>query len=69
MLLSPKPILWMGDSLERLRDLPSDVRSEVGHQLELVQGGENPKDFRPMPGVGLGTMEIRAHAANEYRVL
>ena len=58
----------MGDSLVRLRQEPADVRSDVGYQLELVQGGDMPTDFRPMPDVGPGTMEIRVHAATEYRV-
>jgi phage-related protein len=36
--------------------------------LELVQAGEIPTDFRPMPDVGPGVMEIRVHGAAEYRV-
>lgn len=63
-----KPIQWMGDSLARLREAPSDVSDDAGHQLELVQRGENPLDFRPMPAVGAGVMEIRVHSDNEYRV-
>jgi phage-related protein len=58
----------MGDSLARLRQEPADIRSDVGYQLELVQGGDMPADFRPMPEVGPGAMEIRVHAAAEYRV-
>lgn len=27
-----------------------------------------PTDFRPMPSVGLGTMEIRIHVGDAYRV-
>ena len=33
-----------------------------------VQRGEMPADFRPMPDVGPGVMEIRVHAENEFRV-
>lgn len=58
----------MGDSLQRLRDSPADVRSDAGYQLELVQSGDLPADFRPMPGVGPGTIEIRVRAGSEYRV-
>jgi phage-related protein len=63
-----KPIVWMGDSLERLRAAPVDIRSDAGYQLELVQAGEAPTDFRPMPDVGAGVMEIRVHGGSEYRV-
>jgi phage-related protein len=64
-----KPIAWMGDSLTRLRAAPADVRSDAGYQLDLVQRRETPTDFRPMPDVGPGAMEIRIHSDNEYRVL
>lgn len=63
-----KPITWMGDSLARLRDAPADVSDDAGYQLELVQRGESPIDFKPIPAVGPGVMEIRVHAENEYRV-
>jgi len=58
----------MGDSLQRLRAAPQDIRAEAGYQLELVQAGETPSDFRPMPAVGSGVMEIWLHGATEYRV-
>lgn len=65
---SLKPIAWLGDSLARLRTAPANVRSDAGYQLDLVQRGEAPADFRPMPDVGSGAMEIRLHGDNEYRV-
>ena len=58
----------MGDSLARLRAAPVDIRSDVGYQLDLVQRGEVPEDFKPMPDVGSAVMEIRVHGDNEYRV-
>lgn len=63
-----KPIFWLGDSLERLREAPADIRSNAGYQLDLVQRGEIPADFKAMPDVGSGVMEIRLHGANEFRV-
>jgi phage-related protein len=65
---SLKPIAWLGDSLARLRAAPADIRSDAGYQLDLVQRGEAPADFRPMADVGSGVMEIRLHGDNEYRV-
>ena len=58
----------MGDSQTRLRAAPADIRSDAGYQLDFVQLGEAPEDFRPMPDVGAGVMEIRIHGENEYRV-
>lgn len=65
---SLKPITWLGDSLARLRAAPADVRSDAGYQLDLVQRGETPGDFKPMPDVGAGVMEIRLHGDSESRV-
>lgn len=42
---------------------------EAGYQLERVQIGLKPKDWKPMPAVGSGVEEIRIHAENEYRVI
>ena len=56
-----KPIAWLGDSLARLRAAPADIRSDAGYQLDLVQRGETPADFKPMPDFGSGVMEIRLH--------
>jgi phage-related protein len=58
----------MGDSLDSLRTFPADVRADGGYQLELVQRGESPADFRPMPDVGQGVIEIRLHSNGEYRI-
>lgn len=58
----------MGDSLTRLQAAPADTRSDAGYQLDLVQRGEVPEDFRPMPDVGPGAIEIRVHGDKEYRV-
>ena len=58
----------MGDSRPRMQGAPADIRSDAGYQLGLVQRGEVPEDFKPMPDVGSGVMEIRVHGDNEYRV-
>ena len=63
-----KPVVWIGDSLSRIRRFPVNARSDAGHQLDLVQDGLLPDDYRPMPAVGSGAIEIRVHAGSEYRV-
>ena len=63
-----KPLAWLCDSLARLRAAPANIRSDAGYQLDLVQRGETPADFKPMPEVGSGVMEIRLHGDNEFRV-
>ena len=64
-----KPIVWCGDSLRRLRDFPEDARRESGHQLNRVQQGFEPKDWKPMSTIGAGVREVRIHQSGEFRVL
>ncbi len=65
-----KPIRFLGDSLERLREFPEDARQDCGYQLEQVQRGEQPDDFKPMPGIGKGVEEIRVREdSGIYRVI
>ena len=63
-----KAIVFLGDSRERLRDCPKEVRHEVGVELRLIQNGENPRNWKPMSGVGSGAIEICVKAGKEYRV-
>lgn len=49
----------MGTSLDDLRDFPRDARHDAGFQLEQVQYGFDPDEWKPMPDVGPGTREIR----------
>ena len=64
----PKDLAWVGRSLEDLRDFPAEARSAAGHQLHLVQLGMEPDDWRPMPSVGSGVIEVRLHEPTEHRV-
>lgn len=34
-----KPVVWLGDSIARIRDFPAEARHEAGVQLGLVQAG------------------------------
>ena len=49
----------MGSSKEDLRDFPEEARRQVGYQLEHVQEGVDPDDWKPMSTVGSGVREIR----------
>jgi len=65
-----KDIVFLGDSLIQIRDFPSDVRQDAGFQIDKVQRGENPDDWKPMKTMGKGVREIRIReAAGIYRVI
>ncbi|CRM88200.1 Phage-related protein [Pseudomonas sp. 22 E 5] len=58
-LASLKEIVWLGSSLEDLRDFPKSAMQQAGYQLEGLQEGEQPDDWKPMKTVGPGVQEIR----------
>lgn len=63
-------IRFLGDSLRRLRAFPEEARHDVGYQLEKVQRGELPDDFKPMSAIGKGVEEIRVwEESGTYRVI
>jgi phage-related protein len=65
-----KPVEFRGSALEDLRAFPQGPRREAGHQLDQVQHGREPDDWKPMSTVGRGVREIRIRdAAGAFRVL
>jgi phage-related protein len=65
-----KPVAFWGDSLEALRAFPQSARRMAGLQLDRVQRGLDPDDWKPMSTVGSGVREIRVQDADgAFRVL
>jgi phage-related protein len=62
-------LVWVGTSLSDLRGFPPDARHDCGYQLEQVQFGRDPDDWKSMPAVGSGCREVRVKAKDGiYRV-
>lgn len=65
-----KPVEFLGDSLHRLREFPDGPRREAGFQIDRVQQGLDPHDWKPLSTVGLGVQEIRARdESGAFRVV
>ncbi len=64
-----KPLIWVGSARDEIARFPEDARRRAGFELDQVQQGRSPSDWKPLPSVGLGVSEIRVHAAGEHRVL
>ena len=54
-----KPIAFRGSALDDLRSFPLPARLEAGYQLDLVQHGREPDDWKPMNTIGQGVRELR----------
>jgi len=65
-----KKIEWLGNSKDAVRSFPDDARQDAGWQLELIQRGENPDDWKPMKTIGQGVREIRIReASGAFRII
>jgi phage-related protein len=61
-----KGVVWMGDSLKRLREFPEDVQQEIGYVLYLAQLGENHASAGPMKGYNAVEI-VSDYAGNAFR--
>lgn len=69
-MTASKPVEFRGSSLDDLRSFPLSARREAGHQLDQVQNGHEPDDWKPMNTVGRGVKEIRIRdAVGAFRVM
>lgn len=65
-----KPIEFLGDALDALRSFPEPARREAGFQLDKVQRGGEPDDWKPMRSIGQGVREIRIRdESGAFRVI
>ena len=64
-----KPLNFIGPSLDDLRNFPDEARKAAGFELNSVQSGLEPSDWKPMPSIGRGVKEIRIHVLGEWRII
>jgi phage-related protein len=65
-----KEVVFLGDSLDQIRGFPADARQDAGFQIDRLQHGGAPDDWKPMKSIGKGVREIRIREANgQYRVI
>ncbi len=63
-----KTVIFLASALDDLKKFSPVARREAGHQINQIQKGLEPDDWKTMSEVGLGVKEIRIHVDNEYRV-
>ncbi len=65
-----KPLYFLGSSLDDLKSFPPEARRDAGFNLDFVQRGLEPSNWRPMRAVGSGVNEMRIHdATGAFRVI
>jgi phage-related protein len=69
-MTSLRPLLFLGQSKKDLLSFPPSVQGDAGYQLQLVQQGQEPEDWKPMKTIGPGVNEIRIREmSGAYRVI
>jgi phage-related protein len=63
-----KPLVWIGSAKRDLVASDPAIRAALGRELNVVQHGADPTDWKPMPTVGAGVREIRVHHGGAWRV-
>lgn len=70
MAIVRKPLHFMGSSHDDLKAFPEEARRDAGFNLDFVQRGFEPENWKPMRTVGPGVNEIRVRdASGAYRVI
>lgn len=70
MKVRVKPVEFWAGALDDLRAFPAAARREAGYQLDQVQQGRDPDDWKPMSTIGQGVREIRIRDADGvFRVI
>ena len=65
-----KKVVFTGDSLARIRTFPMNARQDAGFQIDKIQRGEGPDDWKSLNSFGKGIKEIRIkEARGHYRVV
>jgi phage-related protein len=64
-----KTLRFVGSSLDDLKNFPAEARREAGFELDAVQRGLMPSDFKPMLAIGAGAYEIRVRVLGEWRII
>lgn len=64
-----KDVVFTGSSLDDLRNFPEQVRQRAGFEIDAVQRGLEPTDWKPVRNIGTGVREIRIKFCGQYRVI
>lgn len=65
-----KSLEWHGTSLNDLKRFPVTARQDAGYQLDKIQRGEEPDDWKYLGVIGVGVKEIRIRdIAGAFRVI
>ena len=71
MVLTERPIIWIGSSRRDLSGFPREVRRDIGRSLYAAQQGETDPSAKPLKGFGGGSVVevIAGHRGDTWRAV
>ena len=64
-----RSVVFEGNTLEIIRQLPDDARQRTGYEIDRVQRNIEPENWKPFPAIGQGVREIRVQVGKQYRIM
>jgi phage-related protein len=65
-----KPVVFPGDSLQLIKSFPRNARQDIGFQLDALQRGDMPDNWKPFSEMARGVQEIRiTDRGGQFRVI
>jgi len=64
-----KDVVFTGSSLDDLRHFPNKARQRAGFEIDAIQRGLEPINWKPMKTIGVGVREIRIQFQGQYRII
>ena len=70
IILGPKPLIWISDSLHTVQGFPEDVKDEIGFALFQAQTGNKHIKAKLLKGLGSGMLEVVSdHRGDTFRTV
>jgi len=64
-----RTVVFEGNTLEVIRQLPDEVRLRTGYEIDRVQRNIDPENWKPFTAIGQGVREIRIQVGKQYRIM
>lgn len=62
-------VTFEGNSLEIIRAFPVNAKQRAGYEIDRVQRGLEPLNWKLFPTIGAGVREIRVQVGTQYRLI
>jgi len=64
-----RKVVFEGNTLEIIRQLPVVIRHRAGYAIDQVQRNIEPENWKPFSSIGQGVREIRIQHGEQFRII